>query len=415
MAPSFRSVFAAATMLAGQQLVNAQNPDDQADGTSYHVRNANFGIAHPALTVYKCTTDGGCAAQERSLVIDWNYHWFHTADWASCTTSDGVDPTLCPDTETCAENCFVQGDANYTANGVTTSGDTLTMYQFTTGEDGEPQNASPRLYLLGDDGNYEMLKLLGQELTFTVDLSTLPCGENGALYLGEMDKTGGRNEYNQGGAEFGAGYCDAQCPVATWKNGTLNTDASPYCCNEMDILEANSRAHSFTPHPCNDETCDKGGCGLNPYAQGFKDYYGPGGTVDTSKPFTVVTQFNTDDGTTSGTLASITRKYIQDGAVIDSASPDGDVITQESCYAADPDAETFGGLTTMGEALGRGMVLTFAIWNDASQFMNWLDSGSNGPCSETEGDPALIAENDATTHVVFSNIRWGDIGSTFDA
>lgn len=167
-------------------------------------------------------------------MIDWNYHWFHTADWLGCTTPTGVNATLCPDEATCAQNCFVQGDTNYTNNGVSTLGDTLTMYQYTIDADGEAQNASPRLYLLGDDGNYEMLQLLGQELTFTVDLSTLPCGENGALYLGEMDKTGGRNPYNTGGASLGSGYCDAQCPVQTWKNGTLNTNGSGYCCNEMD-------------------------------------------------------------------------------------------------------------------------------------------------------------------------------------
>jgi cellulase len=287
------------------------------------------------------------------------------------------------------------------------------MYQYTKNDKGETQNASPRLYLLGDDGNYEMLQLLGQELTFTVDLSTLPCGENGALYLGEMDKTGGRNEYNTGAAQYGSGYCDAQCPVQTWKNGTLNTNASGYCCNEMDILEANSRAHSFTPHPCNDADCDRGGCGLNPYASGYHDYYGPGGTVDTTKPFTVITQFNTNDGTTKGTLTSITRKYIQNGKLIASAAAGADTITAEGCLAASPSAATFGGLTTMGQALGRGMVLTFAIWNDAGQFMNWLDSGSNGPCSATEGDPALLIKNYPSTHVIFSNIRWGDIGSTF--
>ncbi|KAI3343130.1 putative endoglucanase [Ustulina deusta] len=404
MAPSFRSVLTTA-VLAGCQLADAQNkrqnPDDQAD-------------QHPALTVYKCTTADGCVANERSVVIDWNYHWFHTSDWLSCTTDSGVNATLCPDQATCAANCFVQGDSNYTNNGVSTSGDTLTMYQYTINEDGEAQNASPRLYLLGDDDNYEMLQLLGQELTFTVDLSTLPCGENGALYLGEMDKTGGRSEYNTGAANFGSGYCDAQCPVQTWKNGTLNTDGSGYCCNEMDILEANSRAHSFTPHPCTDTDCDKNGCGFNPYAKGYTDFYGLGGTVDTSKPFTVITQFNTDDGTTTGTLTSISRRYMQDGKLIATADPDGDVITTESCNAADSSAAEFGSLTTMGEALGRGMVLTFAIWNDASQFMNWLDAGTNGPCSDTEGDPALLAQNSPTTHVIFSNIRWGDIGSTFE-
>ncbi|KAI0486555.1 putative endoglucanase [Xylaria cf. heliscus] len=403
MAPSFRSVLTTATVLASCQFANAQNPDDQADR------------AHPALTVYKCTKSGGCVANQRSVVIDWNYHWFHTEDWLSCTTNSGVNATLCPDQATCAKNCFVQGDANYTNNGVSTSGDTLTMYQYTINEDGEVQNASPRLYLLGSDGNYEMLQLLGQELTFTVDLSTLPCGENGALYLGEMDKTGGRNQYNTGGANFGSGYCDAQCPVQTWKNGTLNTNGSGYCCNEMDILEANSRANAFTPHPCSATDCDKSGCGLNPYAQGHTNYYGPGGTVDTSKPFTVITQFNTNDGTKTGTLTSITRKYIQNGKLIASANPAGDIITTDSCNAADSSAAQFGGLTTMGKALGRGMVLTFAIWNDAGQFMDWLDSGSNGPCSSTEGNPALIAQNNPKTHVIFSNIRWGDIGSTFNS
>jgi cellulase len=44
--------------------------------------------------------------------------------------------------------------------------------------------------------------------------------------------------------------------------------------------------------------------------------------------------------------------------------------------------------------------------------MNWLDSGSNGPCSETEGNPSDIVAKYPDTHVVFSNIRWGDIGST---
>ncbi|KAF2437757.1 carbohydrate-binding module family 1 protein [Karstenula rhodostoma CBS 690.94] len=401
MAPRFTNVLAVA--LAGCQLAFAQNPDDTAE-------------VHPKLTTYKCTKAGGCVAQDTSVVIDWNYHWYHTADWLSCTTSSGaVNTTLCPDQATCAKNCFVQGDTNYTDNGVTTSGDTLTMYQYTKNSDGAYQNASPRLYLLGSDGNYEMLQLNGNELTFTVDLSQLPCGENGALYLGEMDKTGGRSEYNKGGANYGGGYCDAQCPVQNWRNGTINTSGASYCCNEMDILEANSKAISFTPHPCSSSDCDRNGCGFNPYSQGYKNYYGPGGTVDTSKPFTVVTQFNTDDGTTTGTLVSITRKYLQNGVVVASANTGGDTLTSEMCNALDNTAAAFGGLATSGKALARGMVLTFAIWNDVTGYMNWLDTGNNGPCSLTEGNPALIIQNNPTTHVVFSGIRWGDIGSTFSS
>lgn len=276
------------------------------------------------------------------------------------------------------------------------------------GSNGQYSSVSPRLYLLGSDENYVMFKLLGQELSFDVDLSTLPCGENGALYFSEMDRTGGRNKDNTGGATYGSGYCDAQSPVQNWYNGTVNTSNKGYGCDEMDILEANSRANSFTPHPCLNGNCDKGGCGFNPYASGYTNYYGPGMKLDTSKPFTVVTRFATTDGTTSGTLSQITRHYIQNGQTIPSAAPAGDIITAAGCSSA----ASFGGLTEMGAALGRGMVLAFSIWNDAGGNMNWLDSGSNGPCSSTEGNPSNILANNPDTRVIFSNIRWGDIGST---
>ncbi|KAJ5488534.1 Endoglucanase 7a [Penicillium diatomitis] len=371
---------------------------------------------NPSLKTYKCSKSGGCVAQDTAIALDWNYHWIHTVNgYESCTTSSGVNTTLCPDAATCSKNCVIE-PANYTSSGVSTSGDALTMHQYVK-SNGVYGNASPRVYLLGSDGDYVLMQLLGQELTFDVDMSTLPCGENGALYLSEMSGSGGRNEYNKGGAAYGSGYCDAQCPSELWKNGTLVPGGSPYCCNEMDILEGNSRANAYTPHPCSADNCDKGGCGFNPYAQGKTNYWGPGGTVDTSKPFTITTQFITDDGTQTGTLKEIRRQYIQNGQVIANAKSSAgiDSITEPWCESVDSAATTFGGLTTMGKALGRGMVLIFSIWNDASGYMNWLDSGSNGPCSSTEGNPSNIISQDPDTHVVFSNIRWGDIGSTFNA
>ena len=59
-----------------------------------------------------------------------------------------------------------------------------------------------------------MLQLLGQEFTFDVDVSNLPCGLNGALYFSEMDADGGMAKYptNKAGAKYGTGYCDSQCP-----------------------------------------------------------------------------------------------------------------------------------------------------------------------------------------------------------
>jgi cellulose 1,4-beta-cellobiosidase len=56
--------------------------------------------------------------------------------------------------------------------------------------------------------------LNNKEFTFSVDVSKLPCGLNGALYFVEMDSDGGKSKYSgaQPGAEYGLGYCDAKCP-----------------------------------------------------------------------------------------------------------------------------------------------------------------------------------------------------------
>ena len=58
------------------------------------------------------------------------------------------------------------------------------------------------------------------------------------------------------------------------------------------------------------------------------------------------------------------------------------------------------------------VVLAMSIWNDASQEMAWLDEGADGSCANGSGTPATILAQHPNTHVVFSNIRWGDIGST---
>jgi cellulose 1,4-beta-cellobiosidase len=56
-------------------------------------------------------------------------------------------------------------------------------------------NIGARTYMMDDDSNYEMFKLLNQEFTFDVDASNLPCGVNGALYFVEMPKDGGSGQY----------------------------------------------------------------------------------------------------------------------------------------------------------------------------------------------------------------------------
>lgn len=69
------------------------------------------------------------------------------------------------------------------------------------------------------------MTLLNAELSFDVDLSKLPCGMNGALYLSEMELNGSRavsNGLNPAGVTYGTGCCDAQCPSLSFINRAVN-------------------------------------------------------------------------------------------------------------------------------------------------------------------------------------------------
>lgn len=98
----------------------------------------------------------------------------------------------------------MEGISNYGDFGLSTDGGNLKMDMFNSAG----SQVSPRVYLLAEgEKNYEMLQLTGKEFTFDVDVSKLPCGMNGALYLSEMEKDGGRSSLNPGGAAYGTGYC----------------------------------------------------------------------------------------------------------------------------------------------------------------------------------------------------------------
>lgn len=204
----------------------------------------------------------------------------------------------------------------------------------------------------------------------------------------------------------------------------------------MDIWEANALATQIAPHVCNhtglygcageecafDGVCDKNGCGYNTYVVGDDEFYGPHLTVDTTRPFTVVTQF---PASLNGTLQEIRRLYVQDGKIIQNGAinvtanpwlPDINYIDDEYCTAAGAtEFMELGAVNGMGGALKRGMVLIFSIWWDSSGFMDWLDNGNAGPCNATEGNPAVITAIQPDPTVTFSQIKWGEINSTFAA
>jgi cellulase len=162
---------------------------------------------HPKLTTRKCTKRGGCITQQTSVVLDALSHPIHdiyTGSSCENSTSGGLNTTICPTPEACARNCELKG-VNYANHGVYTQGDSITLRQYLD-INGTETSVSPRVYLLDPSGkDYDNVQLLNQELSFTVDVSNLPCGENGALYLSAMDLNGGRSALNPAGATYGTG------------------------------------------------------------------------------------------------------------------------------------------------------------------------------------------------------------------
>merc|ERR1712048_845592 len=288
-----------------------------------------------------------------------------------------------------------------------------------------------------------------------------------------------RHEKNEAGARYGTGYCDAQCPHdLKWINGVANVDnwipqetdenagLGRYgtCCTELDMWEANSISQAYTMHSCNvteqtrcdgiecgdnagavtpeahrfEGLCDKNGCDFAPVRMGDKTFYGPGSgfTLDSSKPMTVVTQFLTDNGQDDGKVNEVRRFYIQDGKKIETPTvtlqgKQHDSITQEFCQDwvdTTKDGTNFlakGGFDAVDESLEKGVVLVMSLWDDHFANMLWLDSiyptdstdptNYRGSCSIDSGLPADVEVNDAKSHVIFSNLRSGKIGTTTGA
>ncbi|KZP29050.1 glycoside hydrolase family 7 protein [Athelia psychrophila] len=421
---------------------------------------------HPALSYDTCTASG-CTTNAGEVTMDANWRWTHsTSGYTNCYTGNTWDATLCPDATTCATNCALDG-ADYSGTyGVTTSGASLKLDFVTTSTQ---TNVGSRLYLMSSSSEYEIFKPLNQEFTFDVDVSGLPCGLNGAVYFSEMSADGGAAAYptNKAGAKYGTGYCDSQCPrdlkfingvanVEGWNSTSANSGTGNLgsCCNEMDIWEANSISAAFTPHPCTvtgqtectgdacgvtdryGSACDPDGCDFNSYRQGDTSFYGPGLTVDTTKPFTIVTQFLTSDNTSTGTLSEIRRLYVQNGVVIQNsqstvAGVTGNSIStaycdaQKTAFGDTNDFDTKGGLEAMGKSLGRGAVLVLSVWDDYAVNMLWLDSDypttgdasapgvARGTCATTSGVPADVEKSAASASVTYSNIKIGSIGSTY--
>ena len=375
---------------------------------------------HVPINFWTCTKAGGCTAEQTSVTMDAQWRWTHNKQSSNCLTpKDAAWQTAdAPDGKAAAANCVIEGMplTDYaTTYGVTTVPGGIKL-NFVNG-----QSIGSRLYMMEDDNTYKMFKLLNKEFTFDVDVSTLECGLNGALYFVEMEANGGLGKGNNtAGAKYGTGYCDAQCPhdlkfiegegnVKNWhmtKSGPIGEYG--HCCAEMDIWEANAYSTAYTTHACQtagplkcqgaDSTlnqcgdtpkdcdccdrahlhtdcpccgryngvCDRDGCDFNSYRMGDETFFSKGGTVNTELPMTVVTQFLTTDGTDLGDLKEIRRIYVQNGKVIQNskisadkipAAAGKDSITDEVCQAAKTAFVNHDDFTKKGSLAGMGASL----------------------------------------------------------
>jgi cellulose 1,4-beta-cellobiosidase len=255
-------------------------------------------------------------------------------------------------------------------------------------------------------------------------------------------------------------FINGEANILDWKpsSNDPNSGTGRYgtCCIEMDIWEANSVASAYTPHVCTVNglyrcsgtecgdgdnryggVCDKDGCDFNSFRMGNKTFFGPNLIVDTTKPMTVVTQFVTADGSDNGALSEIRRVWVQNGKVIsntktnfsgmkpyDSVS-DAFCNDQKTLFGDKNSFEQKGGLKALGSSLDRGMVLVMSLWDDHEAFMLWLDSNypvagsatkpgiARGSCSTDSGKPTDVESQHPNAQVKFSNIKFGQIGSTY--
>ncbi|CAH0056051.1 unnamed protein product [Clonostachys solani] len=418
---------------------------------------------HPTMSWKKCTSASSCSTVNGEVTIDSNWRWIHKVGTTTNCYDGNKWTSACSSNSDCAANCAIEGSKYQETYGVTTSGDALTLKFVTKHQYGT--NVGSRLYLMNSATKYEMFNLVNNEFTFDVDLSSVECGLNSALYFVAMEADGGMASYptNKAGAKYGTGYCDSQCArdlkfiggqgnYEGWVPSTSDSNAGVgnkgACCAEIDVWESNSHSFALTPHACQNNAyhictapncggtysenrfagdCDANGCDYNPYRLGKPDFYGKGKQVDTSKKFTVVTQFKT---------TGMKQFFVQNGKRIDvpapsySGVPASSEITKAFCdniFNVFSDYNRYsevGGWTAIQNALAKPHVLVMSIWADHYAHMLWLDGvwprdadasspgKKRGDCPATSGVPDEVIANYPNAFVTWSNVRFGPIGAT---
>jgi len=203
-----------------------------------------------------------------------------------------------------------------------------------------------------DPYQFEPFRLLGQTLSFKVDLSNVSCACALAVYFVSEPAKLDDGTPATGTCDYSPYYCDASGGCGNW-------------CPELDVMEANTDAFAATPHTCDYSptaayhNCDHGGRGERTRDRPDGLYgRGPGHTIDTTSPFEVRSRFI---GGSSGTdsapnLTRIETTLAQAGRTV--------VLVNR----APPEY-----LAQMAKAMDGGMAMRISYWGSAPSAMSWLD------------------------------------------
>lgn len=214
--------------------------------------------------------------------------------------------------------------------------------------------------------NYYNFTLLNKEISYDIDLSSVGCSCNAALFFVTMPGYSQDGSVAQG--DENPFYCDANKIGGVW-------------CWEHDTIEGNMHTMATTPHVCNAppgdyiDSCDRIGCAVNAFEVDPKGICPDASCeIDTRRPFRLHQRY---EANRKGKLIRIANRLVQEG----------NIFNWDSC--ADPSY-----LEQMTHAFGNKMTMVFQLWGDEYNKMSWLDkvTGCSGACAVN------------ATEVTFSNI-----------
>ncbi|KAG6916007.1 hypothetical protein DXG01_008859 [Tephrocybe rancida] len=328
---------------------------------------------HHKLPRCKYTKSDGYASQSAGAVtLDANWRWTHsTMDSTNCYTGQTWDKTSAqtapPALPTAASMVRTTPASTVSPSAATPS----------------PSSSSPRAPTPTSapvSASLIVRTSTSSSSMFNVEVSNLPCGLTGALYFSEMDADGRFAEHSTNKAGANLSRCSD-------RYGTI---------------------------------CDPDGCDSNPHRQDDKTFYGPGLKVDTTKKFTA-----------NGDVTEIRLLYVQNGAAIQNSKTIipglGSQVSVTGAYC-DSQKTAFGNtkqFQAKGKAAKNGMALVLSVWDNYAINMLWLDStyptdaSASTPGSDAAHarpppvPPTDVKTNTPNSSATYSNIRFGEIGSTY--